>query len=194
MNTALLTVSTVLALVSPLPYIISILKGKTRPHRTTSFVLLVITVISTVSLLAEHDKVALWLAGASAVQMIFIFALSIPYGMGGWSRADIICLICAMAGIILWKITRDASLALYLSVTADAIGMIPALLKTFRYPKTETWVFYAMNVGAAVCNLFAVSAWNVHATLYPLYIMSVNMLMVCLIGRPRFIKIRSSYD
>ena len=86
MQTLFIVMSSCLALISPLIYARAIFRGEAKPHRTTRFVLFLITALSTASLLANHNTVAVWLAGVSFLQAIFIFVLSIKYGMGEWQR------------------------------------------------------------------------------------------------------------
>jgi hypothetical protein len=51
--------------------------------------------------------VAIFLAAVSALQSIVIFSLCIKHGMGGRSKSDIICLIIAAMGILIWKLTNN---------------------------------------------------------------------------------------
>jgi hypothetical protein len=177
-------ISTLLALTSPIFYIHSILKGKTKPHRTTRFILLLDTLLSTAALYAVNDRVAIWLAGVSALQAIVLFILSIKYGMGGWAKSDIACLLIALGGIVLWQTTDNPLLALWASILADFVGMIPALIKTWRFPHLETWTFFAMDTVAGIFTMLAISTRTFHNTAYPLYIFAINLTMVLLILRP----------
>lgn len=188
MSAIFIVISSVLALISPLIYARAILKGEAKPHRTTRFVLLLITSLATASLFAQHDNVAIWLAGVSTLQAILIFLLSIKYGMGGWARTDILCLLVALIGIVLWRTTDDPSLALYCSIGADFSGMIPALIKTYRLPETEIWQFYLLDVFAAIFSLLALTSWNVQGYSYPVYILAINIVMVLLVLRPKLNK------
>ncbi|MBU3978085.1 hypothetical protein KKE68_00090 [Patescibacteria group bacterium] len=185
MKTTFIFVSSLLAFISPLIYAKAILKGQAKPHRTTRFVLLIITSLATASLFAQHDTVAVWLAGVSALQSILLFGLSIKHGMGGWAKTDILCLLIALAGIVIWQTTKDPSLALYASIAADFTGMLPAIIKTYKYPHTEIWSFFLLDVFAAIFSLLAVKAWTVQEFSYPLYIMIINSIMVLLIIRPK---------
>lgn len=178
--------SSLLALISPLVYSRAILRGQAKPHRTTRFVLLLITSLTTASLFAQNNHVAIWLAGVSTLQSIIIFALSIKNGMGGWAKTDLICLFIALFGIFLWQSTKDPTLALYSAITADFTGMVPALIKTFNYPKTEIWSFYLLDVFAAGFSLLALEIWSLQEFSYPLYIMFINLFMVVLIIKTRF--------
>jgi hypothetical protein len=184
MQTLFILVSSVLALISPLVYSRSILKGKAKPHRTTRLVLLIITGLTTASLFAQNNHVAIYLAAISTLQSILIFFLSLKRGMGGWAKSDITCLVIAMIGIILWRITKNPVIALYFAISADFTGMIPTLIKTYKFPKTEVWSFFLLDVFAAGFSLLAVKIWTVEQYVYPIYVMSINLIMVILIIKP----------
>lgn len=191
MKEIFLIISSILPLISPVVYSHAIVKGEAKPHRTTRFVLLLISCLATFSLFAQHDRVAIWLAGASALQAIVIFVLSLKYGMGGWAKFDILCLIIAFIGIIAWQTTHQPILALYFAISADFIGMIPALIKTYKLPETEIWLFYLIDAIAAIFNLLALQSWAPQSYSYPIYIVLINVAMVILITRP-FIKITTT--
>ncbi|MFZ2025309.1 MAG: hypothetical protein WAV51_03440 [Microgenomates group bacterium] len=180
MNTIFIIVSSILALISPVIYVKAILKGEAKPHRTTRLVLLLITSLATLSLFVQHDTVAIWLAGISTLQSIVIFVLSIKHGMGGFSKMDIVCFFIAFGGIVLWQTTKNPSLALYASILADFVGMVPALVKTYKYPETEIWTFYALDTTAALFSLLAVKTYALQQFSYPLYLMVINFSMVVL--------------
>lgn len=184
----LIAASSILALTSPIIYARSILKGEAKPHRTTRLVLLLITALSTASLIAQQDTVAVWLAGVSTLQAIIIFALSIKHGMGGWARTDILCLVIALAGIIAWQTTNNPAFGLYASILADFTGMVPTLIKAYRLPHTETVWFFGFDTVAGILTLFAVSALTTQQIAYPIYIAIVNAVMVLLIVRPYITK------
>lgn len=184
-QTIFIIISSLLALISPIIYAKAILKGDAKPHRTTRLVLLLITSLSTLSLFAQGNTVAIWLAGVSTLQSILIFGLSIKYGMGGWEKSDLVCLAIASGGIILWKITDNPVLALYASIAADFAGMIPALIKTYKFPETEVWTFYLLDVFAALFSLLAIKVWTMQETSYPGYIMIINLIMIILIVRQK---------
>jgi hypothetical protein len=188
METLFIVISSSLALISPLVYARAILKGEAKPHRTTRLVLLMITALATTSLFAQHDTVAIWLAGVSTIQSVIVFALSIKHGMGGWDKKDVICLIIALLGIVLWQMTKNPVIALYASIAADFTGMVPALIKTYHFPKTEVWTFFALDTVAAIFSILAVQERRLQALSYPLYILFINLAMVLLIVRPQVSK------
>lgn len=185
MSNIFIIISSFLALISPLVYSHAILRGKAKPHRTTHFIFLLITALTTASLFVQGNKVAIWLAGATTFQSIIIFFLSIKYGMGGWSKTDILCLVMALLGIVLWQVTKNPVVALYFAISADFIGIIPTLVKTYHLPETEVWTFYTIDIFAALFSLFALSRWSLEEYSYPVYIMLINVVMTAFIVRPK---------
>jgi len=184
MQNIYLVVSSVLAFISYIVYIVAIFKGKAKPHRTTRFVLFVITALATASLFAEKNQVAIWLIGIFTFNSFIIFILSLRFGMGGWEKTDIVCLFIALIGIGLWKFTNNASIALYASIVADFTGVIPTLIKTYRFPKTEVWTFFAIDCIAALFTLLAIKNWKPIEFAYPLYIICIDFIIVLLVVRP----------
>lgn len=189
MKIIFILISSLLALISPVIYIKGILKGKVKPHRTTRLVLLLVTSLATISLIAQGDRVAVWLAAVSTLQSIFVFILSIKHGMGGWEKRDILCLLIALLGIFLWQTTKQPIIALFASIIADFTGMIPALIKTYNFPKTEIWTFFILDAIAGTLSLMAVESFTIEQISYPIYIALINLAMVIIIIiRPKLLK------
>lgn len=163
-------------------YVKAIFEGKAKPHRTTCVILLLITLLTTLSLFAQQDRVAVWLAGVSTFQSLLVFGASLKWGMGGWGKIDLLCLIMALLGILLWQTTKDPVTALYAAIAADFIGVVPTLIKTFHSPKTEILAFYFLDSMAAFFSLLAIESWTLQGVSYPVYLILINVSMVTLIG------------
>ncbi|MBP6945002.1 hypothetical protein KBD61_01260 [Patescibacteria group bacterium] len=185
MSSLLIFLSSTLVLISPFIYARAILKGEAKPHRTTRFVLFIIAALSTATLFANGNTVAVWLAGANLVQGAIILGLSLKYGMGGWAKIDLACLAIALIGIIAWQTTKNPLIGLYCSILADFTGMVPTLIKTYRLPKTEIATFFALDIFAALFSTLATHQWTMEQLAYPLYIGLINAIMVTLILWPR---------
>lgn len=187
MSQLLIIASTILGLIGPVFYIASILKGKTKPHRTTRFVLLLIVLLGMLSLHSLND-ITFWPFVAYVITNAFIFILSLKRGMGGFAITDILCLIVAIAGLIIWQVSDNPVIALYSSIVADLMAMIPAIIKTYKYPHTELWLFYFLDVIGTACILIAHQTFTFNEIIYPTYLLVVNTIMTFLIFRPRFRK------
>jgi hypothetical protein len=105
--------------------------------------------------------------------------------MGGWTKIDLACLVIALIGIIAWQTTKNPIIGLYCSILADFTGMVPALIKTYHFPKTEIATFFILDIFAAFFSLLATSNWSSEQITYPVYIGAINAIMVALILWPR---------
>lgn len=193
MQNPFIIISSLLALISYIVYALAILRGEAKPHRTTRFVLVLITALATASLFAEKSIVAIWIPGIFTVGSFIIFILSLKFGIGGWAKTDLLCLFLSLAGIIFWKAADNPLYGLYASIGADFVGQIPMLMKTYRHPETEVWSFYLVDVFAALFNLLALQHWTTQEYAYPLYILCIDFLIVLLIIRPKILKFPLEY-
>jgi len=185
----LLVLSTTIALLNNIYYCIAIIKGRIKPHRTTRFVFVIIALTLTFSLFAQHNTTAIYLTGTFAIGCIVSFILSIKYGIGGWTKIDILCLILALLGICLWISTNNPTLALYASIIADFAGVVPTIIKTFHHPNTEYWFTYFIDTIAGILNIFANKTYSLNAIVFPLYIIFINIIIILIIYKSAYRRI-----
>ena len=184
MRSVLLVAGVVLPLLSSPTYVYSIWKGRSKPQRTTRFLLMVATGLSFGALLAGHDTSGVWLALVSFIETVIIWLLSLRRGMGGRGRLDMFCVALCGLGLVLWMLSGQSLVGLLLSIVADCIACIPSLVKTIRLPHTETPLFFAMGSCAGVCILLA-GPFTWRAALFPAYIALINAVYVGVICWPR---------
>jgi hypothetical protein len=184
MRTTLLIIGSLLPLISAVVYMVSIVRGNSRPERMTRFLLLVITGVMTASLWAAGDTSGLWLALVSFLQSLAIWVLAFKWGMGGRDRLDMICLVLCFAGVVIWLGSDQPWIGLLASILADLIACIPSLRKTIRWPHTELMAFYLFDTIAGVAILLA-GPFTLEAMVFPLYIAAINLAYVVAIKWPR---------
>jgi hypothetical protein len=173
-----------LPLIGSVVYIHSILSGKSRPHRMTRLLILLISGLSFGALFAGHDTSGIWLALVSMLQAMVIWAMALKRGMGGREPLDLICFGLCILGLALWLVSGQSLLGLVMSIAADLVACVPALWKTVRLPHTELVWFYLIDTVAALFIALA-SAHTPAALLYPLYIMLINGVFAVVISWPR---------
>ena len=156
MQAALLTLSTILAIIGPTIYMVSIMRGRTKPHRTTRFVLMIVLTLNFISIMAADGNLGAKLyAGIVCFYGFAYFLMSIGRGMGGSSPFDWACLIIASAGIVCWQITGNPVLGIWFAVLADFVAYLPAFVKTWRHPSTESPWLYILSLFAALLSMAA---------------------------------------
>jgi hypothetical protein len=161
-------VAGVMALVQVIPYVVSILRGHTKPERTTYFIWLILNVVTTSSYIAVGARTTIWTGIAYTFTALLIFGLSIKHGMGGFSTFDIACFLLAMTGIILWLSTRDALLTLYFGMFVSFIAYLPTIKKAYFLPETENTLSWAMTACTALVNVCALTTLRPSIALPPI--------------------------
>ena len=159
----------ILAIGGYIPYIISILQGKTKPNKATWFIWTIVGGLLAFSYLAAGDIKAIWLPMGYFLGPLIAAILSIRYGYSTWSRLDTICILVAAISIIPWLLAKNAMFKLLINVLIDATGALPTIVKTYREPETEDFTAWSIFFIANILELFAITEWNL-AGIYPIYL------------------------
>lgn len=177
--------SGIAVLLSFAPYLRDIFLDKTKPERASWFIWAVLGFISFFSQFAKGAAWSLIMTGAQAVGDLSIFLLAIKYGLGGLNKRDIAGLMGAAAGLILWGLTGEAAIALFIVIFIDAIGAILTVVKTYENPSTETVSSWVLTFLGGFFACVAVGSANLILLAFPFYI--------CLASAAILIAIRSGF-
>lgn len=183
-------ISAVLGIVMIIPYIRDMLLRRARPERGSWLIWTVLGSISFFSQMAKGATDSLWFTGAQTLAVLIIFIFSLKYGHGGLAKRDTKALIGAGVGLVLWYLTREASIALFIVILIDAIGVFLTAIKSYEDPGSETLTMWLMSSASGLFGAFAVGSFNPILLVYPLYIVVANLVIVAavLLGRKRHSK------
>ncbi len=142
-------------------YISTIIRSTTRPHVVTRFVLLIVSALALTSILAADAN-----AGSVAIvsivfaQSLIIFLLSFRYGVIEKTIKqigvfDLMCFVIALAGVVVWQTTGNPLTAIICSILADFVAYVPAFVKTWKRPATESHWLYSLSIVSKALSLVA---------------------------------------
>lgn len=174
-----------LALAALATYVWSIRQGETRPNRATWLILPVAGVVLIAGSLSEGSGLTalIWPMSLVAMQIV-VFALSIPYGEGGFTRFDLTCLAGAGLGIALWILTDNVAAALALNLVVDFAGIAPTIRKAALDPASESRTSWTIDALAAIAELASISVWTVGAAVFPAYAAGTVIVIAALLYVP----------
>lgn len=177
-------------LLSFVPYTKDIFLNKTKPERASWFIWAVLGLISFSTLLAKGAKYSLLLPAGQALGDIFIFILAIKYGIGGFKKRDIIALIAAGIGLILWFLTKEPLTALFIAVFIDGTGAFLTTIKSYEQPETETISAWWLTFLGGLFSCFSVKNFNITLLIFPIYICiaSGSILLAIKLGSQKKLK------
>jgi hypothetical protein len=164
-----------------IPYIYSILKGKTRPNRASWLIWAALGGLLFASYVSSGASTTIWQPLSFAIGPVIVFVLSIKHGVGGYNKLDVFCLAGAALGLLLWKLSNEPQAALYLSIFVDALGFLPTIKKAYFQPGSESRLAWSIGVTSTVINLFAINSWTLEIALYPIYLVIFNSAVLILL-------------
>ena len=160
-----------------IPYAVDIVRGRARPARSTRILLLLLMTVTLVVQAREFTSWVLLLTIGEVLSQILLFGLGIRYGVGGLSRVDVICYVAFGISLGAYLLTQDAVLSLLLLMATDSIAFAPTILKIWRDPASDSWVFFFFGgVAAAFASLLATSSTAFAEWGFPTYLLVANAL------------------
>jgi hypothetical protein len=159
--------------VSAVYYAVDVLRGGTRPQRTSWGVWALVGILGVASSDAGGAGPGMYAAEVDAVACAATFGLSlIPrYGKPGGRRLDPYLGLAAIVGVVLWQFgpLTDAGAAIC-AVTCDTVALWPTLREARHRPHLESRLSWSADVvGNGLC-LAAVSTASVAALVYPIFL------------------------
>jgi hypothetical protein len=174
-------IASLLAIVGNVPYLYDIVTKKVKPHPYTWFVWSMVSCIIFFGQLAKGAGIGALPTAASEIFTVIIFLFSLQYGFKTIRPVDKIFLAAALAGVIPWLLTKDPTASVIIAVSIDVIAFMPTIRKTWKHPRTETPILYAMNVLRHILMLFSLQAYNIATALHSVAMIVTNTIMTMII-------------
>lgn len=187
MNNALALIGGLVAIGSVVPYILDILRRKTKPNIVSWFTWSVLTGIATAAAFAAHEPRTAVLTLASTVCTGSVVILGLRFGIAKFSLFDILCQIGAVIGLVLWLVFNSPTIGIVVPVAIDVIAMLPTLHHSWLKPYEETWQTFLLGTIAPLFTLASLTTYTTASLLYPLYLFVANATITgtILAGRRR---------
>jgi formate hydrogenlyase subunit 3/multisubunit Na+/H+ antiporter MnhD subunit len=129
--------STTIAIYCTIPYIIAIVKGRTKPHQLSWIVFVIMNGIVFFSQYFEGGRQSILIALTFFIGSFVVLLLSFKYGTHDTSRWDKLLFGFALATIALWLLTRNNAFAIWLTVLIDFAATTMMILKVHADPHSE---------------------------------------------------------
>ena len=163
-----------------LPYIWAIINHQTTPSPVSWGIWVVLDVMSLLAM--RKEKANIGQLTAATVGAFCITALAMIFGKSTiLGPVEWFSIVGAVTGIILWKKTGNALLAIIASQVAMFAGAIPTFARAYANPMQENPVAWSIWFVSCLCALFAVRKWDMANALQPLTFMTIETVMVFLV-------------
>jgi hypothetical protein len=168
-------------------YLRDMLRGKTKPNLVTWFIWALAPLIA--SWLqwkagARWSILPVFMAGFNPV-LVIILAFIIKKGYWKITKLDIVCGILAVFAMILWLITKNLSLSVLFSILSDGLAAVPTVIKSWKFPETETYTAFLGGVIANILGLLIIKNWIFPIYSFGIYCIVLNTLIISFICRKK---------
>lgn len=163
-------------------YIRSILRGESKPSRTTWWIWSLMGLVLFLSYFFSGAENTIWVPLVEFIGPLSIAIFSIRYGEGGLdNKTDMICLIGAIVSIIVWIIFNNPVVALTTNLFIDSFALIPTIRKSYLRPENESFKAWFGTWIADTLNLFAVEKISFALLIYPVYMFISDTVVIIIL-------------
>lgn len=183
---ALSAIAILLTFMAFTPYILSILRGYTKPHVFSWIIWGCTTFVVFLAQIKGEGGVGAWPIGVSGAVTILIALLA--YGKrtdSSITKADGVFLVMALSSLPLWYMTKDPLWAVLILTGIDILGFGPTIRKAYVFPFDEQRMFYSLFVVRNALALLALEHYSVTTVLFPAATGAACLLLIVVISYRR---------
>ena len=171
-------------------YIKETLRGNTKPSKVTWLMWSVAPLIATFAALADGvgwSVLPVFMAGFGP---LLVFIASFVNKNSHWELEtfDYLCGFCSVLALVLWGITKEPVIAIVFAIASDGFAAIPTLVKSWKYPETETAAAYTTGLFSALTSFTAIKIWNFSSYAFPAYLVIAETLFILSIYHRKIFK------
>ena len=157
-----------LTLIAFLPYLLSIVRGRTRPHVFSWVIWGTTTFMVFLAQLEDKGGAGAWPIGVSGMITIVIALLAYAKRSDvSITQIDWIFFCAALASLPLWYFTADPLWAVVILTTIDVLGFGPTIRKAYWQPQSESIVFFSLFTARNLLVIMALENYSLTTVLFP---------------------------
>jgi len=161
-------------------YIRETIRGNSKPDRMTWLIWSIAPLIGTAAAFSDGVRWAVLPIFMAGFGPLLVFISSFFGSKGYWKlhAIDYYCGASSLLALVLWGITKEPYIAIIFAIIADAIAAIPTVIKSWKYPETETMDPYVTGLFNALTSFFAVQMWSFSEVAFPSYLVLLTSLII----------------
>ncbi len=171
-------------------YLYETIVGKAQPNRITWLLWGIFPMVIFVAQRAQGVEDVSWASFVAGFTPLLVVAASFFNKNAYWKSEprDYVLMAAAVIGIVLWAMTDNPNLALLFSLLADMLAGTPTLIKSYRHPRSESWIAYGISAFGFGVSLLSVQTYNFENATFVAYLFILNGALAVLASRGRTAK------
>jgi len=181
MRTLIIVLSNALTIAATLPYLVEIVKGKTKPRLASWFTWSAIVAIGAAASFAQHQIPAAIYSLCCSLECAAVVVLGLKHGDRQLEKLDIVSLAGVTVGLVSLMALKSPTLTVFITILTDSVGAIPTIKHSWVRPWEETWSAYVLYALGSGTTLLVANFHVFTAIAYPLYLLIQEVLLVGII-------------
>src|SRR5690349_21636516 len=145
MRDILTIVGAAVVFLSGIPYVIDIVKKRTRPNIVSWSTWSVLITIGAFAALDAHQTRTAIITFGDAIQCALVVLLALRYGYAKFSVFDGICQLGAILGFVMLFVFHNPTTAIMVTIGIDLVASLPTYRHSWLLPGEETWQTFALS-------------------------------------------------
>lgn len=182
-NENFVLIGAVLNLVGTVGYLSETIKGKVKPNRVSFALWALAPLIAFAAQISQGVGLRSLMTFMVGFGPLLILLASFLNKKAVWqlSRFDYVCGGLSLIGLALWAVTKEGNLAITFAILADALAALPTIVKSYQDPESENGPMFLLAAISAGITLLTIDQWTYEFYAFPLYILSVCVLIFTLV-------------
>ncbi len=158
-------------------YVKGTIRGEIKPNRMTWLMWAIAPLIASFAAFADGVTWAVLPVFMSGFSPFLVFLASFVNKEAYWKleRFDYLCGALSVLALVLWAITNEPVVAIVFAILSDAAAAIPTLIKSVRYPETESAWPYLTGVFNSLTSFAAIKSWTFSSYAFPVYLFFITV-------------------
>lgn len=171
-------------------YIKKTLSGEIKPNRVSWLMWSIAPMIATAAALSDGVTWAVLPVFISGFSPFLVFVASFVNKNAYWKLEifDYACGLLSALALVLWAITKEPNIAIALAILSDGIASVPTLVKSWKYPDTETASTFAGGLFSALTSFAAIKVWSFSSLAFPIYLIIIDTSLIFVVWRKKIFK------
>lgn len=167
-----------LQLVGQASYIFSIIKGHAKPNLVSWFMWMLAPFVGFFFLIqagATWSALPVFMAGFGPF-LVILFSIFIKNGYWKVNAFDIYCGVLAIIALFFYIFTHNLEISILFAVLSDALAAIPTIIKSWKFPETESGLIYVFAMISNILGLLVIKNWSFSTASF-----GFNLVLQCII-------------
>ena len=164
-------------------YLIDTLRGKIQPNRVSFALWCLAPLIAFFAQIKQGVGVQSLMTLSVGLFPIAVFLGTFVNKKAYWklTKFDLSCGVLSLAGLVLWQITQVGNFAIFFSILSDGLAYVPTLVKSFKFPETESaWPWATVSTNG-LFTLLTIKTWSFANFGFPLYFLIINFIVFAVV-------------